>query len=86
MAFLYILESETTGRFYIGSTNDLERRLAEHARGCSLATRDRGPWRNPPLSFPCFAALCSQLPAASGARRFPRIESRVLLREVRMSS
>jgi len=45
MAFLYILQSETTGRFYIGSTLDLERRVAEHFRGHSLATRNRGPWR-----------------------------------------
>src|SRR5216684_5991134 len=43
MAFVYILQSETTGRFYIGSTDDLERRLAEHLRGHSPATRGRGP-------------------------------------------
>jgi len=45
MAFLYILQSETTGRFYIGSTDDLERRLSEHLRGHSRATRGRGPWK-----------------------------------------
>jgi putative endonuclease len=45
MAFLYILQSETTHRFYVGSTNDLTRRLAEHARGHNLATRNRGPWQ-----------------------------------------
>jgi putative endonuclease len=43
MAFVYILQSETTGRFYIGSTHDLERRLSEHLRGHSPATRRRGP-------------------------------------------
>jgi putative endonuclease len=45
MALLYILQSETTHRFYIGSTNDLARRLEEHGRGHSLATRGRGPWK-----------------------------------------
>jgi putative endonuclease len=45
MAFVYILQSETTGRFYIGSTDDLERRLSEHIRGHSPATRGRGPWK-----------------------------------------
>jgi putative endonuclease len=45
MAFIYILQSESTGRFYIGSTNDLERRLSEHTRAHSLATRGRGPWK-----------------------------------------
>jgi putative endonuclease len=44
-AALYILQSESTGRFYVGSTNDLTRRLEEHVRGHSLATRSRGPWR-----------------------------------------
>ena len=45
MAFVYILRSETTHRFYVGSTNDLTRRQEEHARGHSLATRGRGPWK-----------------------------------------
>ena len=33
MNFLYILQSEKTGKYYIGSTNDLERRLREHNSG-----------------------------------------------------
>jgi putative endonuclease len=45
VAFLYILHSETCNRYYVGSTNDLARRLEEHGRGHSLATRDRGPWK-----------------------------------------
>jgi putative endonuclease len=45
MAFVYILQSETTHRFYIGSTDDLRRRLEEHGCGHSLATRGRGPWK-----------------------------------------
>ena len=32
------------GRLYIGSTNDMERRLAEHQEGLSRWTRNRGPW------------------------------------------
>jgi len=45
MAFLYILQSEATNSFYIGSTPLLERRLSEHLRGHCLATRNRGPWK-----------------------------------------
>jgi putative endonuclease len=45
MAFLYILESLTTGHFYIGSTNDFDRRMEEHQRGHTPSTRGRGPWR-----------------------------------------
>ena len=44
MAFVYVLQSRASGRFYIGSTSDLSRRLAEHARRHSPYTRDRGPW------------------------------------------
>ena len=45
MGFVYIIQSETSRRFYIGSTEDVERRLGEHQRGHSLATRGRGPWK-----------------------------------------
>ena len=45
MAYLYILQSESTGRFYVGSTNNLTRRLEEHVRGQTSSTRGRGPWK-----------------------------------------
>lgn len=45
MPLLYILQSESNHRFYIGSTTDLGRRLAEHARNETPSTRNRGPWR-----------------------------------------
>jgi len=45
MAFVYILQSETSERFYVGSTDDLRRRISEHLRGHTLATRGRGPWK-----------------------------------------
>jgi putative endonuclease len=45
MPSVYILQSETSKRFYIGSTDDLLRRLSEHGRGHSLATRGPGPWK-----------------------------------------
>ena len=41
----YVLESDTSGRLYIGHTGDLGRRLYEHSTGQSKATRGRGPWR-----------------------------------------
>jgi len=45
MPFTYILQSETTGRFYIGSTQGVASRLTEHNRGQTLSTRGRGPWK-----------------------------------------
>jgi putative endonuclease len=44
MGFVYILQSDSTGKFYVGSTDHLERRVQEHQRGKNLATRGRGPW------------------------------------------
>jgi len=44
VATLYILQSKKTYRFYVGSTNNLIRRMSEHQRGHNLATRGRGPW------------------------------------------
>jgi putative endonuclease len=43
VAFVYILESETTGRFQVGSTENLERRIGEHQRGKDRASGGRGP-------------------------------------------
>jgi putative endonuclease len=44
VAVLYILQSQKSGKFYIGSTDDLDRRLSEHARNHTPSTRGRGPW------------------------------------------
>jgi hypothetical protein len=44
MPALYVLQSESSGRFYIGSAQDLPSRLAEHNRSHSPYTRNRGPW------------------------------------------
>lgn len=38
-SWLYILKNEETGRFYIGSTTDLSRRLKEHIKGKTRTTR-----------------------------------------------
>jgi putative endonuclease len=44
MVSVYILQSLTTGRFYIGCCTNVEARLAEHQRGQTISTRGRGPW------------------------------------------
>jgi putative endonuclease len=46
MAFtVYILRSESTGRYYVGQTKDLEARLAYHNANYSKALKNRGPWQ-----------------------------------------
>jgi predicted GIY-YIG superfamily endonuclease len=41
MAWVYILRGRS-GRHYIGSTDDLKRRIAEHQRGSNYTTRRLG--------------------------------------------
>ena len=43
--FVYILQSERDGSFYVGHTADLEERINRHNQGRSLYTRGRLPWR-----------------------------------------
>ena len=42
--YVYLLRSVRNGRYYVGWTTDLQRRLAEHQDGKSSYTRSRGPW------------------------------------------
>ena len=44
MSTVYILRSESSGRFDIGCTEDPRTRLTEHNRGQTKSTRGRGPW------------------------------------------
>lgn len=43
MFYVYVLRSPK--QFYIGSTNDLQRRFKEHLSGKSFATKNKGPWK-----------------------------------------
>jgi putative endonuclease len=43
--YLYILKSDRNGRYYIGSTSDLERRVKEHNRGQTKSTAKLAPWK-----------------------------------------
>ncbi len=42
---VYILESERTGRYYVGSTADVEERLTRHNQGRSKYTKSGIPWK-----------------------------------------
>lgn len=45
MGTAYILKSLSNGKFYIGSTNDLNRRLAEHNQGKTKSLRFIRPFK-----------------------------------------
>ena len=71
---VYILQSARTGRYYIGSTENLERRLWEHnqpERNPSRWTRGSGPWE---LLFS--AELGSATEALRAEKLIKRMKSR----------
>lgn len=43
--YTYVLESMKDGKLYIGSTNNLRRRLNEHNNGKSVSTKYRRPFK-----------------------------------------
>jgi putative endonuclease len=42
--YTYILRSVTTRRFYVGHTENLVKRLAEHNNNRTVSIKNRGPW------------------------------------------
>ena len=41
---VYILQSQTSGRFYVGHTERIDSRVHEHNSGQTKSTRNKGPW------------------------------------------
>jgi putative endonuclease len=42
--FVYVLFSESYNQHYVGSTQNLEKRIWAHNEGLSRFTKGRGPW------------------------------------------
>jgi putative endonuclease len=42
--FVYILQSDSSGKYYIGSTDNIQRRVSQHNAGYSKATKSGVPW------------------------------------------
>ena len=42
--YTYILRSGSTGRFYVGHTANLAKRIAEHNNNRTFSIKNRGPW------------------------------------------
>ena len=42
--FLYLIQSKKDFSFYIGITDNLQRRLLEHNKGLSRSTKNKKPW------------------------------------------
>lgn len=44
MCYVYIIYSITVDKFYIGYTENLEQRIANHQVGLGNWTKNKGPW------------------------------------------
>lgn len=42
--FVYILQSKSLGKYYVGQTYDLQKRLLEHSQGFSRYTKQVKDW------------------------------------------
>ena len=62
--YVYILQSRVDGSFYIGYSNEPERRLAEHNAGLSKYTSKKLPWEI------VYTELCESKSAAIKRERF----------------
>lgn len=70
MYYVYVLKSEKDDKLYIGYTNDLKQRLAEHNSGKSFATA----WRIP-LSLIYYEAFCSKYDAIEREQQLKKFKS-----------
>ncbi|MBI3011262.1 MAG: GIY-YIG nuclease family protein [Candidatus Omnitrophica bacterium] len=43
--YVYVIQSVADGKFYVGVTGNLQRRLDRHNQGTTPFTRNKGPWR-----------------------------------------
>ena len=43
--YVYLLKSDSDGKFYVGCTSDLRRRIRDHNAGKSFATKGRRPFQ-----------------------------------------
>lgn len=77
MAFVYILQSQKNYRYYIGSTDNLQRRLEEHNNGKSKYTK---------LTKPFALVFSQEFPTISEAIRreykLKKYKSKVIIEKI----
>ena len=75
--WVYILQSEVTKKYYIGSTGNMEDRLRRHNGGRSKSTKSGVPWKL------MYTEGYSERPRAVGReKQLKRWKSRVKLEEL----
>lgn len=75
--YVYILLSLRDRRFYIGLTNDLKRRIAEHKQGKNVSTAKRLP-----IELIFYEAFLSKKDAERRERYFKTTKGKTTLRQM----
>ena len=75
--YVYVLRSLKDGMFYIGSTNDLKRRLQQHQRGENISTAKRLP-----IELLYFEGHRSKDDAMRREKYFKTTKGKVTLRQI----
>lgn len=75
--YVYVLRGARDGQFYVGSTNDVQRRMAEHFAG-----RNRSTARRLPVKLIYFEAHLSKSDALRREAYFKTTKGKVTLRQV----
>ena len=65
--WVYVLYSDHAQRFYVGSSEDVPKRIRQHNEGVSRWTRGRGPWT---------LVWSREFPNRSEARKFENLLKR----------
>ena len=45
MMYVYVIRSEKDGRFYVGMSGNVEKRVKEHTNGRTKSTKGYTPWK-----------------------------------------
>jgi putative endonuclease len=81
MFFVYILQSRSSSRFYIGHTDNILDRFNRHRAGRSKSTRGRGPWW-----MPYYEVHATRSDAATRERQLKGWKSAAAIRKLIQSS
>jgi putative endonuclease len=75
--FVYILQSLSSRRFYVGHCDNLVKRFRDHQRGFSPYTRCRGAW-----CLPCYESLPTRPQAMKREQQIKRLRSAKTIRRL----
>jgi putative endonuclease len=82
MAFhTYVLKSQSTGRFYIGHTENLTKRIFEHNNNRTASIKNRGPWE-----LFHFEEFATRSEAMRRERQLKRMKSRAYIESLARAS